>query len=175
MGTTNGAGPAGFAADELTSAVYGELRRIAARHLQSERPDHSLQPTALVHGVYLRLREQRQRFQSRAHLCGVAAGLMRLVLVDYARRRNAAKHAVENSLMLENAAELSPRANIDFFVLDDALKRLATVDPHLVRVVELRFFGGLTVGETADVIGTSAVSVKREWQFAKAWLYRQLS
>jgi len=143
MGIPDSGAAAGFAADELTSAVYSELRRIAARHLQSERPDHSLQPTALVHEVYLRLREQRQRFQSRAHLCGVAAGLMRLVLVDYARRRNAAKQAVENSLLLENAAQLSPRGSIDFFVLEDALKRLATVDPKLVRVVELRSSGAL--------------------------------
>jgi RNA polymerase sigma factor (TIGR02999 family) len=171
----DGNGTAGFAADELTSAVYTELRRIAARYLQSERPNHSLQPTALVHEVYLRLRDQRQHFQNRSHLCGVAAGLMRLVLVDYARRRNAAQRAVENSLLLENAEEVSGRDNVDFFVLDDALKRLAAVDPKLVRVVELRFFGGLTLEETAEEMGISSMAVKREWQFAKAWLYRQLS
>jgi len=163
------------AADELLQLLYDELRRLASHKMAGQPPGQTLQPTALVHEVYLRLREQRQRFQSRAHLCGVAAGLMRLVLVDYARRRNAAKQAVENSLLLENAAQLSPRGSIDFFVLEDALKRLATVDPKLVRVVELRFFGGLTVDETAAVIGTSTVSVKREWQFAKAWLYRQLT
>jgi RNA polymerase sigma-70 factor (ECF subfamily) len=171
----DGAATAGFTADALTSAVYSELRKIAARYLQFERPNHSLQPTALVHEVYIRLREQRKPFHNRAHLCGVAAGLMRLVLVDYARKRNAAQRAVETSLLLENAEGISPRGSIDFFVLDDTLKRLAALDPKLVRIVELRFFGGLTLEETADVMGTSLVAVKREWQFAKAWLYRQLS
>lgn len=166
---------AGMTADDLTSAVYTELRRIAARYLKSERPNHSLQPTALVHEVYLRLRQQRKHFQNRSHLCGVAAGLMRLVLVDYARRRHAAARAVEHSLLLENAQEVSGRDRVDFFVLDDALKHLAAVDPKLVRVVELRFFGGLTLEETAEELSISPVAVKREWQFAKAWLYRRLS
>ena len=161
--------------DDLTSAVYAELRRIAERYLQTERPNHSLQPTALVHEVYLRLRDQRQQFQNRGHLCGVAAGLMRLVLVDHARRRNAAQRAVENALLVEDAQEVSGRQAVDFFLLDDALTRLADVDPKLMRLVELRFFGGLTIEETAEEMGISPMAVKREWRFAKAWLYRRLS
>jgi|SRR5579862_8549024 len=162
-------------ADDLTSAVYAELRQIAGRYLQSERANQSLPPTVLVHEVYLRLRQQRKPFQNRNHLCGVAAGLMRLVLLDHARRRKAAQRAVEDALLVEDAQEVSGRKIVDFFLLDDALTRLAGVDPKLVRLVELRFFGGLTIEETADEMAISAMAVKRDWQFAKAWLYRQLS
>ncbi|HEV3200740.1 MAG TPA: ECF-type sigma factor [Bryobacteraceae bacterium] len=170
----NGGGEAGAAGDPLTSAVYDELRHIAARYLRFERPDHSLQPTALVHEVYLRLREQRKPLESRAHVCGVAAGLMRLVLVDHARRRKLARRATESYLMLEEAQDINGRDRVDFFLLNDALDRLAAVDPKLVQVVELRFFAGLSVEETAELMGASAAAVKREWKFAKAWLYRQL-
>jgi RNA polymerase sigma-70 factor, ECF subfamily len=160
-------------ADVWTSAIYDELRRIAARQLSRERPGHSLQPTALVHEVYLRLRSQRQEFRDRAHVCGVAAGLMRLVLMDHARRREAAGRAIETHLEL-GFADVGGGRNVDLLVLDEALTRLAVVDPALVRVVELRFFGGLSVEEAAEVMKKSPATVKRAWKFAKAWLYREL-
>jgi len=168
----NISGGTGLAPDALTSAVYGELRRIAGRYLRLERRNHSLQPTALVNEVYLRLREQRQTLASRSHVCGVAAGLMRLVLADHARKRNLAQRA---ALLLEGAQEVNGRDYIDFFLLDDALKRLAALDPKLARLVELRFFAGLSMEETAEAMGASLAAVKREWSFARAWLYRRLA
>jgi RNA polymerase sigma-70 factor, ECF subfamily len=162
------------AGDDLTVAVYDELRRIAARYLQFERPNHSLQPTALVHEVYFRLREQGRPFLNKAHVCGVAAGLMRLALVDYARSRSAAQHAQATYLFLEDPKGNGKPDAVDLLALDEALNRLAAEDPKLVRVVELRYFAGLTVEETAGLMGITATSVKREWKFAKSWLYRQL-
>jgi len=153
--------------------VYDELRRIAARQLRLEQPGHSLQPTALVNEVYLRLRTQRQEFQDKAHVCGVAAGLMRLVLLDHAKRRQAAGRATETWLELEFAHAGGSR-RVDLLVLDEALSRLGAVDPSLVRVVELRFFAGLTVDGAAEVMGISPATVKRAWKFARAWLYREL-
>jgi RNA polymerase sigma-70 factor, ECF subfamily len=152
------------------------IRRVAkdrARQLRLERPGHSLQPTALVHEVYLRLRSQRQEFQDKAHVCGVAAGLMRLVLMDHARRREAAGRAIETHLELE-IAQAGGARTVDIVVLDDALTRLAAVDPALVKVVELRFFAGLSVEEAAEVLNVSPATVKRSWKLAKAWLYREL-
>ena len=164
------------ALDKLMPVVYDELRRVAQRYLRREGPDHTLQATALVHEAYLRLVDQRGiTWQNRAHFFGVAAQLMRRILVDHARRHRAAKRGGSalkvslNELML--AAE--ERAE-DVVALDDALERLAAMDPRQGRVVELRIFSGLTVEETAEVLGISPATVKREWTMARAWLSREL-
>jgi len=165
------------ALDSLVPAVYRELRRMAARYLRHERSDHTLQPTALVHEAFVKLVGQRDvRWQNRAHFFGVAAQLIRRVLVDYARERAAAKRGggVER-LPLEDALAIGASNQIDIIAVDDALNRLATVDPDQVRLVELRFFGGLTIEETAEVLGWSSGSVKREWTVARAWLQHEIS
>jgi RNA polymerase sigma factor (TIGR02999 family) len=165
------------ALDSLVPVVYRELRRMAARYLRHERSHHTLQPTALVHEAFLKLVGQRDvRWQNRAHFFGVAAQLIRRVLVDYARERAAAKRGggVER-LPLEDALAIGASNQIDIIAVDDALNRLAVVDPDQVRLVELRFFGGLTIEETAEVLGWSSGSVKREWTVARAWLQREIS
>jgi len=165
------------ALDSLVPAVYRELRRMAARYLRHERSHHTLQPTALVNEAFLKLVGQRDvRWQNRAHFFGVAAQLIRRVLVDYARERAAAKRGggVER-LPLEDALAIGASNQIDIIAVDDALNRLATVDPDQVRLVELRFFGGLTIEETAEVLGWSSGSVKREWTVARAWLQHEIS
>jgi RNA polymerase sigma factor (TIGR02999 family) len=165
------------ALDSLVPVVYRELRRMAARYLRHERSHHTLQPTALVHEAFLKLVGQRDvRWQNRAHFFGVAAQLMRRVLVDYARQRAADKRGggVE-CLPLEDALAIGGANQIDIIAVDDALHRLAIVDPDQVRLVELRFFGGLTIEETAEVLGWSSGSVKREWTVARAWLQREIS
>jgi len=165
------------ALDSLVPAVYRELRRMAARYLRHERSHHTLQPTALVNEAFLKLVGQRDvRWQNRAHFFGVAAQLIRRVLVDYARERAAAKRGggVER-LPLEDALAIGASNQIDIIAVDDALNRLAIVDPDQVRLVELRFFGGLTIEETAEVLGWSSGSVKREWTVARAWLQHEIS
>lgn len=162
---------------ELVPLVYAECRRIAARQLRREHQEHTLDPTALVHELYLRLvDQQRATWENRAHFFGVAAQLMRRILVDHARARHAEKRggsAVFVSLTV--AADTGDDSRIaDVLAIDDALERLAAVDAEQVRIIELRFFAGLTVEETAHVLGRSPRTVKREWRLAKAWLYREL-
>ena len=162
---------------DLLPLVYGELRRLAAGYLRRERAGHTLQPTALVHEAYLRLVDQSQvRWQNRAHFLGVAAQMMRRILVDHARGQQAEKRGGDfQKLSLDENIDVSGERASDLVALDEALERLAELDPQKSRVVELRFFGGLSVEETAEVLGVSAPTVKRQWRMAKAWLYGQVS
>lgn len=165
------------ALEKLLPLVYDELRRLAASYLRREAPGHTLQPTALVHEAFLRLVDQRSvEWKSRAQFFAIAARSMRQVLVDHARTADASKRggSVIRITIDERHGVVSPR-EIDLEVLDEALKRLTALDPDLGRLVELRFFGGLTVEETAEVMGSSPRTIKREWRSAKAWLYREIS
>lgn len=161
----------------LLPLVYDECRRIAARQLQGERREHTLNPTALVHELYLRLVDQRRaNWKNRAQFFGIVAQLMRRILVDHARARKAQKRAGSRMLVSLDAAldtPDEPRA-ADVLAIDEALSRLAKLDPDQERIVELRFFAGLTVEETAHALGRSPRTIKREWQLAKAWLFREL-
>ena len=161
----------------LIPVVYGELRRLASRNLRRERADHTLQTTALIHEAYLKLIKQRNvRWQNRAHFFGIAAQLMRRILVDHARTRHRAKRGgAAMRVPLEEVVVAAEGLNINLVSLDEALTRLAAVDPRQDRIVELRFFGGLSVEETAEVLGVSAATVKNDWSVAKAWLHRELS
>jgi RNA polymerase sigma factor (TIGR02999 family) len=167
------------ALERLIPLVYDELHRIASRHLSRERRDHTLQTTALLHEAYLKLAGQRDDWQNRAHFFGIAAQLMRRILVDHARRDGRVKrggHAVH--LSLDDADPSSPAAAMDaadVYALDRALSRLEGIDSQQGRVVELRFFGGLTIEETAVVMSLSAATIKREWAVARAWLYRDMT
>lgn len=165
------------ALDQLMPLIYAELRRLAHRHLGAERPGHSLQTTALVNEAYLRLVEQKDlHWQNRAHFFAVAAQLMRRILVDYARARyNAKRGGGVAKLTLEAAAEVSLERSAELVALDDALTDLATFDQRKSRLVELRFFGGLSIEETAEVLQVSPGTVMREWTLAKAWLQREIS
>ena len=165
------------AVEKLVPLVYDELRRIAAAHLRRERPDHTLQPTALVNELYLKLLGQREMaLHDRAHFLSVAARLMRQILVDHARAHRAEKRAGRlTRVTLDDRRVPSPERDVDLLALDDALGRLAEKDPQLARLVELRFFGGLTNPETAAVLGVSRATVEREWDTAKAWLLRQMT
>jgi RNA polymerase sigma factor (TIGR02999 family) len=156
--------------------VYRELQALARRYLSRERPGHTLQATALVHEAYVKLIDQRHvEWQNRAHFFGVAAQLMRRLLVDHARRRNRGKRGSGGTrITLTEGLAAVAEVNVDAIALDDALTSLERLDARKGRIVELRFFGGLTVEETAEVLGTSAATVKREWRFAKAWLSRQM-
>lgn len=164
------------ALDRLMPFVYDELRLLAERYLAQERPDHTLQATALVHEAYVKLVDQRAvRWQSRAHFFGIAAQLMRRILVDHARRRDAAKRGDGvRKLSIEDVVAETPAPQVDILALDRILDTLAAVDAQQARVVELRFFGGLTVDESAQVLSVSPTTVKRDWRVAKAWLYREL-
>jgi RNA polymerase sigma factor (TIGR02999 family) len=161
--------------DRLLPVIYDELRRVAANQLQRERSDHTLQATALVHEAYLRLLEQREvDWQNRAHFFSIAAEMMRRILVNYAHQRNAQKRGLGAArLSLDEAVSFSDEQDFDLVALDDALKQLGEYDPVQARVVELRFFGGLTIEETAEVLDISDSTVKREWRMAKAWLKAQ--
>ncbi len=162
------------ALDRLLPLVYGELRRLAASYLRQERPDHTLQPTALVHEAYLRLTRQRDVvWQNRAHFFGIAAQMMRRILVDHARKRQAAKRDAAAWRVVTGVEDSADRAP-ELLALDSALSSLETLDPQQARVVELRFFAGLTVEETAEVAGISEATVKRDWRTAKAWLRREI-
>jgi RNA polymerase sigma factor (TIGR02999 family) len=165
------------ALDKLIPLVYDELHRLASRYLHRERPNHTLQTTALVHEAYLRLvREENGTSQNRVQFFAVASQLMRHILVDYARSRNAAKRGgVYTKVSFDEAIIVSEGKSANFIALDDALNSLAAIDPVQSRVIELRVFGGLTVEETAEVLGISPRTVKREWSMAKAWLHRQLT
>lgn len=164
------------ALEDLLPAVYAELRRIAGRYLRHERPDHTLQPTALVHEAYVKLVDQRHaRWQNRAQFFGVAAQLMRRILVDHARAHVAAKRGGGVSpVTLMDAAGASPARGVDVLALDEALTRLTGLYPDQGRLVELRFFGGLTIEETGEAMGLSPATVKRQWAVARAWLLHSL-
>ena len=165
------------ALDRLLPLVYDELRRIAGRYLRKERQDHTLQTTALVHEAYIRLIDQNQaNWQNRAQFFGVAAQMMRRILVDHARGHTADKRGGGIAkLSLDEAIEIAEQREVDLIALDDALNTLAQLDEQQCRVVELRFFGGLTVEEVAEVMKLSPATIKREWSMAKAWLHRELS
>jgi RNA polymerase sigma factor (TIGR02999 family) len=165
------------ALDALLPLVYDELRRVAAGYLRRERPGQTLQGTALVHEAYLRLVDQtRVKWQNRAHFLGVAAQMIRRILVDQVRAKNAAKRgAGAMTLSLGESIEVAERRDVDLVLLDDALDELARFDPRQARIVELRYFTGLSIEETAEVIGVSPATVKREWAVARAWLFRELS
>ena len=165
------------AAAAIFPIVYDELRRIAASVLRHERADHTLQPTALVHEAFLRLAETEDApWQNRAHFVAIAARAMRRVLVDHARGRNALKRGSgEVRVPLDNLDVPAATTGVDLVALDEALERLAALDERQARIVEVRFFGGLTVEETAALIGASERTVKRDWQMARAWLKRELA
>ncbi len=162
---------------KLAPLIYSHLHRLAASYMRRERPDHTLQPTALVNEAYLRLISQVDTtWESRAHFFGVAARLMRQILVDHARARQAEKRGgLMNKVPLEKALEFSPERSRELLELEEALRSLERLDPREARVVELRFFGGLTVEETAEVLGISPRTVKREWSVARAWLHGEIS
>lgn len=165
------------ALDRLMPLVYEELRHIARRHLSAEDPAHTLQSTALVHEAYLKLVDQRRvQWQNRAHFFAVAAQLIRRVLLDHARRRDAAKRGgPATRLTLEEGLLASRYRDVDLVSLDEALNALAELDPQQARVVEMRFFAGLTIAEAAEALGISTATVQRDWVTAKAWLFDRLS
>lgn len=162
--------------DEIFPLIYDELKRIAGGYLKNERGDHTLQPTALVHEAYLKLIDQtRVSWQNRAHFLGVAAQVMRRILVDHARERAAEKRLGKlDKLQLDENVDKAVEMSGELIALDDALKILAKVDPPLAKLVELRYFGGLTFEETAEVMEISLRTAKRHWQLARAWLHRHL-
>ncbi len=160
---------------ELVPLVYRELRRLAAAYIRRERKDHTLQATALVHEAWLQLVDQTQvQSPSRAQFFAIAANLMRQILVHHARKHRAAKRGGGNKVELDEAAAVVSQRGVDLIALDEAMDKLAELDPRQSRVVELRFFGGLTEGEIADVLGISPIAVKRDWRIAKAQLHHQL-
>jgi RNA polymerase sigma factor (TIGR02999 family) len=170
------ADPDDLSLDELLPVVYQELRRLAAGYIRREKPGQTLQPTALVHEAYLRLMKDRPgRWQNRAHFCAIAAHSMRQILIERARARGAAKRGgARHRITLDEGLAAGGDRSIDLLALDEALQRLAQLDAEQARLVELRFFGGLTVEETADAMGISPATVKRHWTVAKAWLTREL-
>jgi len=157
--------------------VYDELRRLARHYLQQERSDHTLQSTALVHEAYIRLAGgSAPQWQNRAHFFGIAAHVMRQILVEHARAHNAAKRGGAGvcKLTLDAALDIEQRTDVDLVALDGALNRLSELDPQQSRIVELRFFTGLTIEDTSEVMGISPATVKRDWTSARAWLYREI-
>jgi len=164
------------ALDKLTPIVYDELHRLARRYMSRERPGHSLQTTALVNEAYMRLVDYRSmKWQNRAHFFAVSAQLMRRILVEHARRRNLKRGGGVQHVSLEEMAVVGSEQSADLVALNEAMDALARVDPRKVQVVEMRFFGGLSVEETAEVLKVSSVTVMRDWSTAKAWLYRELT
>jgi RNA polymerase sigma-70 factor, ECF subfamily len=161
----------------LLAVLYDELRRLASSYLRRERPDHTLQPTALVHEAYLRLVEQsQQNWQNRAHFLAVSAHVMRQILVDHARQRKAAKRGgQERPLPLDETMVPGTQRAEELVALDDALCRLETIDQRQSQVVELRFFGGLTEEEISHILGISVRTIKRDWNVARAWLHAEMT
>jgi RNA polymerase sigma factor (TIGR02999 family) len=160
----------------LLPLVYDELRRVAHKHLRRERPDHTLQTTALVHEAYLCLmKQQAMDFENRAHFFGICANLMRQILVQYARRHKAAKRNAGCVIALDENLALREKQSVDLVALDDALHELAKLDPQQCRIVELRFFGGLSIEETSRVLGVSPATIKRHWTTARIWLHDEIS
>jgi RNA polymerase sigma factor (TIGR02999 family) len=163
------------ALEDLLPLVYDELRRQARRYLQQERPGHTLQSTALVHEAYLRLVDQNVSWQNRAHFFGIAAQMMRRILVDHARSRSAAKRGDGACrVTLDEGLVALEQRDLDIVALDDALANLAKIDPQQSKIVELRFFAGLSIEETSEVLHISPATVKRDWAMAKAWLHREM-
>jgi RNA polymerase sigma factor (TIGR02999 family) len=165
------------AEQKLIPLVYAELRRLAAHYLRGERTDHTLQPTALVHEAYIRLTKLHEvDWRSRSHFFATAATIMRRILVDHARAQQAGKRgAYHNAVSLEDALVVSPARSTELIALDEALCKLAELDSRRSKIVELRFFGGLSEEETGTVLGISARTVKRDWRIAKAWLYDEIN
>jgi RNA polymerase sigma factor (TIGR02999 family) len=164
------------ALDRLTPIVYDGLRRLARRYMRRERPGHSLQTTALVNEAYMRLVDyERMQWQDRAHFFAVSAQVMRRILVEHARRHNLKRGGGLQHVSLDEAAVVGGDRPADLVALDDAMNALARLDARKAQVVEMRFFGGLSVGETAEVLKVSTVTVKRDWSTAKLWLYRELA
>src|SRR4026207_1911435 len=163
--------------DEILPLIYGELKRIAANYLRRERSDHTLQPTALVNEAYIKMIDITQvSWQNKAHFIGVAANQMRRILVDHARERNAQKRGGELQIVtLNEEIDKGDETSADLIALDEALDELAKMDAVKARIVELRYFGGLTMGEGAEGLGVSTITVKRHWKMAKAWLYGRLT
>lgn len=161
----------------LVPLVYDELRRLAHRYLQKERPDHTLQSTALVHEAYVRLvKQEGGKFQNRAHFFAICAQLMRQILIEYARSQRAAKRDRGQKVTLNDEVALVKKSrSVDLVALDEALEGLAKLDAQQSRIVELRFFGGLSIEETSQVLGISPATVKRDWSTAKAWLHHEMS
>ena len=165
------------ALDKLTPLVYSELRRLAGNYLRRERQNHTLQPTALVNEAYLKLIDQKNaHWQNRAQFYGVAAQLMRRILVDHARQHQAAKRggSDQQRFSITSAEKLVRQPEVDLLALHEALEELTTIDPQQERIVELRFFGGLSIEETAEVLGIGHATVERDWKMARAWLRRKL-
>jgi RNA polymerase sigma factor (TIGR02999 family) len=164
-----------IARGRLIDAVYDELRRLARGHLRRERDNHSLAPTALVHEAYLKLIDQRHtKWQNRAQFFAIAARIMRRILVDHARSRGAAKRGAPITLVFDDMAVAAEGIDVDVLALDAAMEKLARVDERQTRLVELRFFAGLTVDETAAALDVAPITVKRDWALARAWLFREL-
>jgi len=163
------------AVNALLPLVYDELHRLARAYFRRERTEHTLQATALVHEAYLRLVDQRAPIESRGHFLALAATQMRRILMDYARKHSAARRGGEDrKVMLDDTMAISDRQPLDIIAIDAALTRLATLDAEQARLVELRFFGGLSVEETAEVMGISTATVKRSWNSARAFLHREI-
>ena len=165
------------ALDQLTPLVYDQLRQMAHTYLRRERPDHTLQATALVHEAYLRLIDQHSvSWQNRAHFFGIASQMMRRILVNHALAKATAKRGGDaEKLSVEEATGFAGQRDVDLISLDEALKELELLDPKQTRIVELRFFGGLSIKETAEVLKLSPATVKREWSTARLWLRRQMA
>jgi RNA polymerase sigma-70 factor (ECF subfamily) len=164
------------ALERLTPIVYDELRRLARRYMKRERPGHSLQTMDLVNEAYMRLVDyERMQWQNRAHFFAVSSQLMRRILVDHARRHNLKRGGGVPHISLDEAAVVGGDQDTDLVALDHAMNALGRIDPRKVQVVEMRFFGGLSVEETAEVLKVSTVTVKRDWRAARAWLYRELT
>lgn len=164
------------ALNALVPLVYADLRKLAHRYLQKQRPDHTLQSTALVHEAYLRLaRHEKMRFENQAHFFAVSARIMRQIVVDYERSHLAAKRNAGIKLVLDEAVAPNRVRQVSVVVLDDALQRLSHLDSRQGQIVELRFFGGLSLEETALVLGVSSATVKREWMTARLWLKKQIA
>lgn len=163
------------AADALVPVVYAELHDLAVHYMRGERESHTLQPTALVHEAYMRLVDQRNAsWQNRSHFFGIAAQAMRRILVDHARRKRASKREGGERVTLDESVAEAPQRSVDLIALDDALLKLAALDPRQARVVELRYFGGLDIEQTAESLGISPATVKRDWTFARAFLQREM-
>jgi RNA polymerase sigma factor (TIGR02999 family) len=163
--------------NEILPLIYDELRKLANSYLRRERGNHTLQPTALVHEAYMKLIDQKQvRWQNRAHFFGIAAQVMRRILMDYARQHKAEKRggSGENIPLEEGFIIIENERSADLLALDEALENLKKIDEMKAKIVELRYFGGLSVEETAEVLGVSQITIKRHWRMAKAWLYGRL-
>ena len=164
------------AINDLLPLVYDELHRLARSYFRRERGEHTLQPTALVHEAYIRLVDQRAPLESRGHFMAVAATQMRRILLDYARKHRAARRGGDGQkVMLEDTMAISEQQPVDMILLDAALHKLETLDGSQAQLIELRFFGGLSIEETADIMGVSPATVKRSWSSARAFLHREIS